>query len=245
MADPIAPPLRILSAGSLRRALLAHVEAAGNPPLDLVFGPAGLLRLRVEAGEACDLFLSANMEHPLALSARGTGEAVIRFARNSIVAVARREVALREGNFLARLLDPAIRLGTSTPGADPGGDYAAALFLRAGLLQDGAEATLFAKARRLVGGVLPALAPAGGHPIRSFLTSGSVDVFLCYRTTARDLEGDFDVVAPPPSLRVIAEYGAVVLARDANRQRAATRFAAALLSANGQACLERHGFYRN
>ena len=154
-------------------------------------------------------------------------------------------MALREDNLLERLLDPAIRLGASTPGADPGGDYATALFRRAKLLRDGAEAILLAKAMHLAGGLQPAPALACGHPIRPFLTSGTVDVFLCYRTTARDLEGDFDVVAPPPPLRVITEYRVVALAINLNQQRCAARFVATLLSANGQACLERHGFCRN
>ena len=33
-------------------------------------------------------------------------------------------------NLLARLLDPELRIGTSTPKADPSGDYAWALFAK-------------------------------------------------------------------------------------------------------------------
>jgi ABC-type molybdate transport system substrate-binding protein len=235
MAAPT--PLRILAAGSLRRALLAHLAALPPPPPDAVFGPAGLLRQRIAAGEPCDLFLSANLEHPRALAALVPGATVACFARNCLVAVARREVALRADNFLEGLLDPAIRLGTSTPGADPGGDYAWAMFRRAG---PAAEALLRAKAQPLVGGAVPA--PGGGHPIRSFLADGIVDVFLCYRTTARDLAAEFDIVAPPPPLLVTAEYGSVVLARAPDRRAAAAALAASLLSPEGQACLVRHGF---
>ncbi|HEY2133087.1 MAG TPA: substrate-binding domain-containing protein [Acetobacteraceae bacterium] len=60
----------------------------------LVFGPAGLLRERIEHGDMPDLFLSANMEHPAALAAaRGDGK-IQSFARNSLVAVARRKLGL-------------------------------------------------------------------------------------------------------------------------------------------------------
>ena len=45
-------------------------------------------------------------------------------------------LALSPDNLLDRMLDPAVRLATSTPGADPGGDYAWAVFARA---DDGAS----------------------------------------------------------------------------------------------------------
>jgi hypothetical protein len=41
-----------------------------DPAPTLVFGPAGLLRERIEGAEAPDLFLSANLEH---LATRAAG----------------------------------------------------------------------------------------------------------------------------------------------------------------------------
>jgi len=160
-------------------------------------GQRGALRRCVEEGGVCDFFLSADMEHPQALAVRAPGSAVTCFARNSLVAVACPEVGLGTDNFLERLLDPASRLGTSTPRADPGGDYAVAMFRQAGLIRDGAERTLAAKALHLVGGWGAASAPPGGNAIPDFLMGGTVDVFLCYRTTALAVVDGFDIVTPP------------------------------------------------
>lgn len=241
MPDIVTPPLRILSAGSLRAALTAHAAGRPAPLPELVFGPAGLLRERIEQGETCDLYLSADLDHPRRLAAARPGTEVIRFARNRIVAAARREIGLRTENFLDVLLGPAIRLGTSTPGADPGGDYAVALFHRAGALRDGAAQLLAGKAQHLVGGTMPS-GPAGPHPLRHFLETGVVDMVLCYRSGSRELAQDFDVVTPPPALEVIAEYGLILLAEDPAHRQAAADFIAALLSSAGRTQLTRHGF---
>lgn len=234
------PPLRILSAGSLREVLTAHA-AAQDGPFDLVFGPAGLLRERIEHGEACDLFLSASMEHPERL-AHGTGGSATLFARNPLVAVARKRIGLRPDTFLDRLLDPDIRIGTSTPKADPSGDYAFALFDRAERLHPGAAAILGAKAMQLVGGRVPAQVPDDRNPVEYFLTDGPADLFLGYRSGARQHEAAFDVVLPPPELRITAEYGLLVTASPAARKDAAEAFAASLLALPGQARLAAHGF---
>jgi ABC-type molybdate transport system substrate-binding protein len=45
-------------------------------------------------------------------------------------------------NFLAKLLDPAIKIGTSTPKADPAGDYTWAMFRLAEKIKPGSYAIL-------------------------------------------------------------------------------------------------------
>ncbi|MEM8329922.1 substrate-binding domain-containing protein, partial [Morganella morganii] len=59
-----------MAAGSLRGALTAILTRySGNkiPPVTCDFGPAGLLRQKIESGVKCDLFLSADRTHPEAL----------------------------------------------------------------------------------------------------------------------------------------------------------------------------------
>ena len=43
------------------------------------------------------------------------------FARNRLCALAVPKVGLTSANFIDRLLDPTVKLGTSTPKADPSG----------------------------------------------------------------------------------------------------------------------------
>ena len=63
--------------------------------------------------------------------------------------------------MLATLLRADVRVGTSTPKADPSGDYAWALFRRADKVQPGAYAQLDAKALKLTGGADSPKPPAG------------------------------------------------------------------------------------
>ena len=64
MPAKAADPIRIYAAGSLG-AVMPELVAASGLPADAVaapvFGPAGVLRQRLLAGEVADLFASADM----------------------------------------------------------------------------------------------------------------------------------------------------------------------------------------
>jgi molybdate transport system substrate-binding protein len=239
-----SPRLRLFAAGSLRAALTALVTelmVPGELP-ELVFGPAGLLRERIESADVPDLFLSANLQHPAALSANRPGTVVQPFARNALVAVARRELGLTSGNFLDRLLLDRVRIGTSTPLLDPSGDYAQQLFAQADVQRPGSGASLASRARHLVGRRESPSVPEGRYPAREFLEAGEVDVFLTYLSNAMTMADAFDVVIPPDALTVRAEYGLIILAREASHRTEAAALVTDILSPRGQAVLLRHGF---
>src|SRR5262249_57097631 len=103
-------------------------------------------------GAHADVFACANMEHPQALAAAGKSSPVALVARNRLCAWARPGLAVTPATLLERMLDPAVKLGTSTPRADPSGDYAWEVFRKADKLRPGAFATLEKKALQLVGG---------------------------------------------------------------------------------------------
>lgn len=149
-----AEAVRLLAARSLRAALSEVAQAftaSAGVPVALEFGASGLLRERLERGEVGDVFASANMEHPQALARSGKAGPVVLFARNRLCALARAEVGLTWDTLLDRMLDPGVTLGTSTPRADPAGDYAWEVFRQAEALRPGSQARLEAKARPLVG----------------------------------------------------------------------------------------------
>src|SRR5215468_7962418 len=81
------------------------------------------------------------------------------FARNELCALVREGLTVSSETLLDVLLDPKVRLGTSTPKADPSGDYAFALFAKAEALKPGAKAALEAKALQLTGGPASEKAP--------------------------------------------------------------------------------------
>ncbi len=110
------------------------------------FGPSGVLRERIEHGAPADILASADMGQPRRLARERGNRPVVMFTRNRMCLLARKALGITPANLLERMLNPGLRLATSTPGADPGGDYALAVFARADALHPGAKAALEAKA---------------------------------------------------------------------------------------------------
>jgi molybdate transport system substrate-binding protein len=201
--------LRVLSAGSLRHAFPAIIEAFSRETgrtAALSLGPAGLLRERIEAGEAFDLFASANMAHPLRLAEIGMVEQPICFATNRLCAVTRSDLGMTAENFVEVLADPAVKIGTSTPGDDPSGDYAFERFDLIEAMHHGVGAKLKKRARQLVGGRNSPVAPGG---VGAFVAGGQVDLMMYYYSNARLVEDDpsFRIVEIPPAYSPTIEYG--------------------------------------
>jgi molybdate transport system substrate-binding protein len=240
-----ADALKVMAAGSLRAAVtdLLHrfplQSDAVDPP---EFGPSGLLRQKIENGAVVDVFASADMEQPRQLAAGHPERLVILFARNSLCALARPNLGLNQANLLDRLLDPAVRIATSTPGSDPLGTYSWEVFARADALKPGARATLEAKAKKLVGGgeKTPPLV-AGKGAIEGIFFSDQADVMLVYCSAVPALQSEISFLTSiklPATLTVEPAYGMVIL----DSKPVALRFVAFVMSEEGQATLRSHGF---
>ncbi|MGS0726528.1 molybdate ABC transporter substrate-binding protein, partial [Shewanella sp. 0m-11] len=216
--------------------------AASEQTVHADFGPSGLLLKRIESGEKTDVFASANMKHPQALQAGGKGSSVVMFARNQMCAIAQPSVKINSEGVLAAMLDPNVRLGTSTPKADPSGDYAWKIFAKADHLQAGATAKLEAKALQLTGGENSAKAPKGRNTYAWVMENKRADLFLTYCTNAvlaqKEVK-DLQVVQLPEPLSVGANYGLIVLD---DAQQDAWKLAMYILSEPGQMILADYGF---
>lgn len=239
-------PVIVYAAGSLRAPLTAvadaFAQAPGGGPAKLTFGASGLLRDRIAGGEPADVFASANMEHPAALAGKGWTADVRPFARNQMCVLAGPRVPVTTDNVLDVLLDPRWKLGTSTPKADPSGDYAWDVFRKADTLRPGAYAVLDARALKLTGGPSSPPPPPDRSVYGVLVANGDADVFLTYCTNARQAvveQPALSSVALPANLAVGATYGIAVRRGSAAE---ATRFVAFLLSPGGQRVLAQFGF---
>jgi len=239
------PPAKVYAAGSLRAALTAAAaafKAQGGGDVSFEFGPAGLLRDRLAHGGHADVFASANMENPRSLVQLGIAKEARPFARNRMCALARERAGVTTKNLLERMLDPAVKLGTSTPRADPSGDYAWEIFKRAERVRPGSYEILSVKALTLVGGPETPEPPPGRTLYAMLLAGGKADIFLtyCTNTTAATREDpsllSIDV---PEELNVGAEYGLAVLNEAGDTGREFARF---LLGAGGRRVLGDAGF---
>ncbi len=239
-------PVKVLAAGSLTGAMTAVIrlykEKTGRD-VQAEFGPAGLLRERIENGERPDIFASANMAHPQALAAKGLATPPVVMARNRLCATALPGFGLTSQNLLDRLLDPKVGLGTSTPKADPGGDYAWAVFARAEKARPGAQAILEKKAQQLVGGKNNPPVPAGKNAMEYWFDQHKVDISLGY-CSSRETRPDpkFSKVALPPNLAVTADYGLSVLTVEERSHEPALRFALFVMSPEAQKLISLYGF---
>jgi molybdate transport system substrate-binding protein len=238
-------PISIFAAGSLRVVMPALTGAAARRigvSATVRHGPAGLLRERIERGDRPDLFMSADTGHPRSLAAQGIAYEPRVFARNAIVALARREAGLTMDTLLDGLLDPAIAIGTSTPLKDPSGDYAWTIFRRAEALRPGAFAILDAKARRLVGGAEPTPGAPGYGAVEAALRAGTVDLFLGYVTGLRLLaatDASLEIIPIPSAIAVTPEYAMATLYGGGAEAVAFENF---VLGPEGQALIVAAGF---
>src|SRR5262249_36824180 len=159
-----AETIQLYAAGSLKLALTevarSYEDATGNK-VEAKYGASGLLKNEILSGAKADVFASANMEHPQALHDEKKSGPVVRLARNALCALVRLGLKVDSANLLERMLDPAIQLGTSTPKADPSGDYAFEVFRKAEVIKPGAQATLEKKALQLTGNAASAPPPTG------------------------------------------------------------------------------------
>jgi len=240
-----ADTVTLYAAGSLKGALTdvaKAYETKSGHKVAMKFGPSGLLRKEIADGAKADVFASANMEHPQALRDDGTSGPVVRFARNKLCALAKPGLDVTSANLLARMLDPKIKLGTSTPRADPSGDYAIEVFTKTEALKAGAQEALESKALKLTGAKDSATPPAGRVVYGWHVDEGRADIFLTYCTNAIAAQKQYpgqQTVELPEALSVGADYGLTVID---GAPAAAQDFAEFILAADGQKILAGYGF---
>lgn len=247
MSTPIraADTVLLHAAGSLRGALTEvsnAFEKSSGVKVQAKYGPSGLLRDEIANGAKAEVFASANMAHPASLAKAGKAGPVQLFTRNRLCALVKPGLTVTPANLLERMLDPAIKLGTSTPKADPSGDYAFEVFKRADALKPGANDALVAKALQLTGGPNSPAPPSDRSVYGALVAAGQADIFLTYCTGAlvaqRENPGQ-QMVALPDELAVGADYGLTVVN---GASAIAEKLAAFILSQEGQDILAKHGF---
>ena len=240
-----ADTVSLFAAGSLRAALTdvaKAFEASGAHRVQLKFGPSGILKDEIAGGAKADVFASANMEHPQALHAEGKSGPVVLFVRNRLCALVRPGLKVESASLLERMLDPQIKLGTSTPKADPSGDYAFEVFRKADALKPGARADLEKKALQLTGGASSVQPPQGRAVYGWHVAEGRADIFLAYCTAtveAKKQNPDQQIVELPANLSVGADYGLTVISGAA---KPAEDFARFIVSPAAQTILAGYGF---
>jgi molybdate transport system substrate-binding protein len=236
--------IKIFAAGSLRYAFSLIAEkykTQYNQTFDAEFGPAGLLRERIENGENADLFASANTAHPEQLLQKGLTQKVIPFAHNSLCLILRNTALFDGMDWFSALMVPGAIIGMSTPGNDPGGDYAFAFFDKLEKTNPGIGLMLKSRAVSLVGGKINPV-PEGKHPALYLIGENRADIFIGYKSGAVNLHDKrVRVIDIPQSNNIDAVY-ALALGTKKSIAPEARQLAEFILSAAGKDCLHIAGF---
>lgn len=176
-------PIIIYAAGSLKSVLTEiapSLEAISQKSIILHFGPAGLLREKIEQGAPCDLFLSANQAHCRRLINKGIFSYYRDLTRNSLCLTIKKQYFEQEVNWLSYLQHSTLRIATSTPIADPSGDYTWQLFDKIEQRQQGLGNELKHRVLPLVGGINTIAIPPDHIAATWLLENNYADIFIGY-----------------------------------------------------------------
>jgi molybdenum ABC transporter molybdate-binding protein len=235
--------MKLFAAGSLRAVLtelLRAYEAQGGGPVVTVFGPSGKLKERIEQGDIPDLFVPADLKLAKDLARTGQLRAGEPYVRNSLCLMAAPGVKLEQTRLVDMLLDPAMKLGTSTPGADPAGDYAWQLLRNFDRQRPGSYALLDKKALQLTGREVPQ--EVKESPYATMLRDRRADIFISYCTAAVDAAQALPGLTWArfaDDVNVPAVYG-IGLGKTAGAET--KKLLAFLTGPVARAAFERHGF---
>ncbi len=237
-----AETVEIYAAGSLRGVVGELAKEAGatySIEVKSSFGGSGSMRERIEKGETPDLFLSADVGSPRKLATQGRGVVpAIPFARNRMCIVSRRSAGVTASNLVKKMLSKEVRLKTSTPIADPAGDYAWAILDRVEALHPGSGAVLKEKAQANMS--LTATPAPNQSAAAALFASKQVDMSITYCSGSAALEKELPELTSllvPPELDPHPLYGMVVLSNKPEAQK----LALFLLSERGQALIASQG----
>ena len=249
-----AQAVTLYNAGALKSAFgeISHnfTEKYGIP-VTQVSGPCGSLRERVEqefasTGASADVYASGSIRNPQKLFDEGLSDPVIKFTETRLVALVRPGLSITSDNLLDKLLDPDIKLATSTPIKDSSGDYAEEIFQKADSVKPGSFQILEDKALRLVGGASTTVTPPTGVDTFKYILEDEklADVALVYYTVGLAsvaAASDLQIVELPDNLATKAPFSLTVL-KGASPD--GEKLAHYILSPEGERVLSKYGFPR-
>ena len=233
-AVPAPPPveLTISAAASLKDALkdvqAAYLQKA--PQVKLVFnlGASGSLQKQIEQGAPADIFISAA---PKQMNELETKNLILKPTRrnlveNKLVLIVPQNSQLKIAKFEELANSDVKKLGIGEPKVVPAGQYAQQALNKLGVWNTIADKMVFAKDVRTV---------------LAYVETGNVDAGIVYKTDATSSSKVKIAATAPEGSHQPVLYPAAILAGSKNA-KAAEEWLAFLVSPDGKAIFEKHGF---
>lgn len=237
--------VQIFAARSLREPFQAIQDRLWRPAnlhVGLEFGPAAVLREKVEAGAPADIMAVPGISHQRKLYKAGRAEEPIRFASNEMVLLVAPERLGGTMDPFDALLNPMLHIGMATPGIDPSGDYAEAILKKLENMLPKEGPGVRERVQFLMGGREPPIAPQGRNIFAWLIETGRADVFLTYRSNAMAAKRDRPKLAYIPLPRELAQPTACHLCLLSGAKADAPKIARTITSEPAQAIFEEFGF---
>ncbi len=230
LGDP--QELTVSAASSLKAAFTevgAAFDKARNAKTTFNFDASGTLQKQIESGAPVDVFAAAAMKQVNALvEGKFIDQAAVRvFAGNEIVVAVPADSALGVASFEDLAKADVRKVAYGDPAAAPHGVYAEEALTTLGILDQVKPKVIYTK---------------NASQTVTYVTSGEVDAGIMFSTDAVAGGDEVKVAAvSEPSWHGKIVYPTAVLAGSEN-QDIAQAFVDFLMSAEGQAILQKHGF---
>ncbi len=205
-----AATLRIMAADALPKPLMeiGNIFKKEHPgvKIDYDFLGAGVLKGDIEEGAPCDIFLSANGKFQKQLENKGFLKSYKVFAYDYLGAATpyNNPAGVNSSNLIQKLMDSNVSLTTSSPHADPAGDYTWKMFKTINRLFPGAFAKITGHANHLLDAAL----------VMPVLESGNTDLGILYTSQLLELKRNgakINIITIPKKYNTKAKFTASVL----------------------------------
>ena len=179
-----AATLRIMAADALPKPIMeiGNIFKKEHPgvKIDYDFLGAGVLKGDIEEGAPCDVFLSANGKFQRQLKHKGFLKSYEVFAYDYLAAATpyNNPAGVTPSNLIQKLMDPNVALTTSSPNADPAGDYTWKMFRIINRRFPGAFKKITGHANHLLDAAL----------VMPVLESGNTDLGILYASQLLELK---------------------------------------------------------
>ena len=205
-----AATLRIMAADALPKPIMeiGNIFKKEHPgvKIDYDFLGAGVLKGDIEEGAPCDVFLSANGKFQRQLKHKGFLKSYEVFAYDYLAAATpyNNPAGVTPSNLIQKLTDPNVALTTSSPHADPAGDYTWKMFRIINRRFPGAFKKITGHANHLLDAAL----------VMPVLESGNTDLGILYASQLLELKrsgAKINIIAIPKKYNTKVKFTASVL----------------------------------
>jgi molybdate transport system substrate-binding protein len=235
-----AATLRIMAADALPKPIteIGNIFKKEHPgvKIDYDFLGAGVLKGDIEEGAPCDIFLSANGKFQRELKNKGFLKSYKVFAYDYLAAATpyNNPAEVTSSNLIQKLMDSNVSLTTSSPHADPAGDYTWKMFGIINRRFPGAFGKITGHANHLLDAAL----------VMPVLESGNTDLGILYTSQLLELKrsgAKINIIPIPKKYNTKAKFTASVLNQSEYKSLSGD-FIKLLFSKRGKNILKYWGF---